>query len=89
MIESGLRAKITCVDPKKLSRNFAGREFDAAFLNDLPPQIDPCGENGEFHSFVYAGPMFANPIPVEPGEIVERDGFIFADLKGSSLAGHS
>lgn len=89
MIESGLRAKITCVDPKTLSRDFAGREFDAAFLDDLPASIDPCGENGEFHSFVYTGPMFATPIPVEPGEIVERDGFIFADLKGSSRARHS
>ena len=83
MIRSGLRAKITCVDPKVLPREFAGREFDAQFLADLPPGIDPCGENGEFHSFVYAGPMFRRPIPVETGDIVERDGFIFADLKGS------
>jgi uncharacterized protein (TIGR00290 family) len=89
MIESGLRAKITCVDPKKLPRDFAGREFDTAFLDDLPPGTDPCGENGEFHSFVYAGRMFTHPIPVELGEIVERDGFIFADLKGSPPAGHS
>lgn len=89
MIESGLRAKITCVDPKKLPRDFAGRDFDSAFLDDLPAGIDPCGENGEFHSFVYAGPMFPHPIPIEPGEIVERDGFIFADLKGSSPARHS
>ena len=83
MIRSGLRAKITCVDPKVLPREFAGRDFDAKFLADLPPGIDPCGENGEFHSFVYAGPMFRRPIPVETGDIVERDGFIFADLKGS------
>jgi uncharacterized protein (TIGR00290 family) len=83
MIRSGLRAKITCVDPKVLPREFAGRDFDAKFLADLPAGIDPCGENGEFHSFVYAGPMFRRPIPVQTGEIVERDGFIFADLKGS------
>jgi uncharacterized protein (TIGR00290 family) len=89
MIESGLRAKITCIDPKKLPRDFAGRDFDTAFLNDLPAGVDPCGENGEFHSFVYAGPMFTRPIPVETCEIVERDGFIFADLKESSPARHS
>ena len=83
MIAAGVRAKITCIDPKKLPREFAGRDFDAAFLNDLPPGVDPCGENGEFHSFVYAGPMFREPIPVEVGEIVERDGFIFADVKGN------
>ncbi len=81
MLASGLRAKITCVNPKVLSREFAGRDFDAHFLADLPAGIDPCGENGEFHTFVYAGPMFSNPIPVETGEIVERDGFIFADLR--------
>jgi uncharacterized protein (TIGR00290 family) len=81
MIAAGLRAKITCVDPKVLPREFAGRDFDDAFLADLPPGIDPCGENGEFHTFVYAGPMFSNPIAVRAGEIVERDGFIFADWK--------
>ena len=80
MIASGLRAKITCVDPKVLSKEFAGRDFDSQFLADLPPQIDPCGENGEFHSFVYDGPGFREPIPVSVGEIVERDGFVFADL---------
>ena len=80
MIEAGLRAKITCVDPKALPREFAGREFDRAFLADLPAGVDPCGENGEFHSFVYDGPMFRKPIPVVAGEIVERDGFVFADL---------
>jgi uncharacterized protein (TIGR00290 family) len=89
MIAAGLRAKITCVDPKLLPREFAGREFDTAFLNDLPAGVDPCGENGEFHSFVYAGPMFGAPIPVELGEIVERDGFFFADLKGTLPARHS
>jgi uncharacterized protein (TIGR00290 family) len=91
MIASGLRAKITCIDPKVLPREFAGREFDAALLRDLPASADPCGENGEFHSFVYDGPMFRSPVPIEPGEIVERDGFVFADLslKGSAAARHS
>jgi len=81
MIASGLRAKITCVDPKVLPREFAGRDFDSQFLADLPPQIDRCGENGEFHSFVYDGPGFLKPINISVGEIVERDGFVFADLK--------
>ena len=80
MIASGLKAKITCVDPKKLAREFAGREFDIQFLEDLPPEIDPCGENGEFHSFVYAGPGFDRPLPVAIGETVEREGFVFTDL---------
>jgi uncharacterized protein (TIGR00290 family) len=80
MIASGLRAKITCVDPRVLPAEFAGRDFDSQFLADLPPQIDPCGENGEFHSFVYDAPGFRRPIPVSVGEIVERDGFVFADL---------
>ncbi len=80
MIASGLRAKITCVDPKVLDGGFAGRDFDSQFLADLPPQIDPCGENGEFHSFVYDGPMLHQPIQVSVGEIVERDGFVFADV---------
>ncbi|MGA2212881.1 MAG: ATP-binding protein [Bryobacteraceae bacterium] len=80
MIASGLRAKITCVDPKVLAARFAGRDFDSQFLADLPPGIDPCGENGEFHSFVYDAPVFRQPIRVSIGEIVERDGFVFADL---------
>jgi uncharacterized protein (TIGR00290 family) len=80
MIASGLRAKITCVDPKVLPKEFAGRDFDAEFLADLPPGIDPCGENGEFHSFVYDGPGFRHPVNVSVGEIVERDGFVFADV---------
>jgi uncharacterized protein (TIGR00290 family) len=80
MIASGLRAHLTCVDPRKLDRSFAGRTFDATLLADLPPGVDPCGENGEFHTFVSAGPMFARPIAVMPGEVVERDGFVFADL---------
>jgi len=84
MIAAGLRAKITCVDPKVLPKEFAGRDFDSQFLADLPPQIDPCGENGEFHSFVYDGPGFRQPINVSVGEIVERDGFVFADLCSNS-----
>ena len=80
MIAAGLRAKITCVDPRALDRAFAGREFDASFLADLPAHVDPCGENGEFHSFVYNSPEFRAPLIVRTGEIVERDGFVFADL---------
>jgi uncharacterized protein (TIGR00290 family) len=80
MIAGGLRARITCVNPKVLPREFAGRDFDSSFLADLPFGVDPCGENGEFHTFVYAGPMFTRPISVQAGEIVERDGFVFADL---------
>jgi uncharacterized protein (TIGR00290 family) len=79
MIAGGLRARLTCVDPI-LPREFAGREFDLKLLEDLPDGVDPCGENGEFHSFCYAGPMFKTPIAVETGDVVERDGFIFADL---------
>jgi uncharacterized protein (TIGR00290 family) len=89
MIAAGLRAKVTCIDPKVLPRQFAGREFDADFLNDLPAGVDPCGENGEFHSFVYDGPMFRASIPVQLGEIVERDGFFFADLKETFPRRHS
>jgi uncharacterized protein (TIGR00290 family) len=81
MIAGGLRARIVCVDPKKLPAEFAGREFDAGFLRDLPEGVDPCGENGEFHSVVCAGPMFSEPIAVESGEVVERDGFVFADVR--------
>jgi uncharacterized protein (TIGR00290 family) len=80
MIAAGIRAKLTCVDPQRLSPDFAGRDFDERFLTELPPGVDPCGENGEFHTFVSDGPMFRHPIPVRTGEIVERDGFVFADL---------
>lgn len=80
MIAGGLRARLTCVDPSVLDARFAGREFDTALLDELPPSIDPCGERGEFHSFAYAGPMFARPVPIASGEVVERDGFVFADL---------
>ena len=84
MIDAGLQATLTCIDPRKLDRSFAGRTFDEQLLSDLPPQVDPCGENGEFHSFAYAGPMFAEAIGVTPGEIVDRDGFVFSDLGLSS-----
>ncbi len=80
MVESGLRAHLTCVDPKRLSREFAGRTFDSELINDLPQGVDPCGENGEFHTFAVDGPMFAEPIAVSLGEVVERDGFVYADL---------
>jgi len=81
MVRSGLRAKLTCVDPKILPASFAGREFDSELLADLPAGVDPCGENGEFHTFAYDGPMFRWPVPVEVGEVVQRDGFVFADLQ--------
>lgn len=80
MLYGGLRARLTCVDPRKLPLEFAGREFDAALLAELPPSVDPCGERGEFHSFAYAGPMFKSPVAIRTGEVVERDGFVFADL---------
>ena len=80
MIGGGLVAHVTCVDPRKLDRSFAGRRFDPAFLADLPDGIDPCGENGEFHTFVSAGPMFRTAVPVRLGEVVNRDGFVFADM---------
>src|SRR5438552_18687332 len=80
MIASGLRAKLACIDTKQISADFAGREFDAQLLSDLPASTDPCGENGEFHSFVYAGPMFERSVAIEVGEIVTRDQFVYADL---------
>ena len=80
MLAGGLQARITCVDPKVLPPTFAGREFDQALLADLPAGVDPCGEKGEFHTFAYDGPIFREPIPISTGEVVERDGFVFADL---------
>jgi uncharacterized protein (TIGR00290 family) len=81
MMAGGLRAKLSCVDTKQLAESFAGREFDVALLRDLPPEADPCGERGEFHTCVYAGPMFAKPLHLEAGEVVNRDGFVFADFQ--------
>ncbi len=80
MIAAGVKARLTCVDPRKLAREFAGRDFDRELLAALPADVDPCGENGEFHSFVYASPAFSSPIAVRAGEVVERDGFVFADV---------
>jgi uncharacterized protein (TIGR00290 family) len=82
------RAIATCVDPQVLAPNFAGRELDTSFFRDLPAAVDPCGENGEFHTFVFDGPIFHNPIPVRVGEVVERDSFIYCDLlPASAVAG--
>jgi uncharacterized protein (TIGR00290 family) len=80
MIASGVRAKLTCIDTEKLDRSFAGRDFDADLLASLPEAVDPCGERGEFHSFVYAGPMFGNVLPISVGETVLREQFVFTDL---------
>ena len=80
MISGGLRARLVCVDPKSLAPEFAGRDFDSQLLADLPPDVDPCGENGEFHSFVYAGPMFNKEIAIVTGERVQREGFWYCDI---------
>jgi diphthamide synthase (EF-2-diphthine--ammonia ligase) len=80
MIEGGLVAHVVCVDPSKLPASLAGRRFDAALLAELPTGIDPCAENGEFHTFACAGPMFRAPVAVEVGEVATRDGFVFCDL---------
>jgi uncharacterized protein (TIGR00290 family) len=80
MIAGGLRARLSCVDPKSLGRSFAGREFDSALLADLPSRVDPCGENGEFHTFAYDGPIFRTPLTIGAGPIHESSGFIYADL---------
>ena len=82
MIAAGLQARLTCVDPRVLEGSFAGRAFDAALLDALPAGVDPCGERGEFHTFAWSGPMFARPVPVQVGMVVERGGFVFADLLG-------
>ena len=90
MVNSGLRAKITCIDPTHLTADFAGQEYDMPFLQRLPAQVDPCGENGEFHSFAFDGPMFRHAVNVTPGETVSRGGFIFTDLlPDSTLASSS
>ena len=79
-IDAGFEAVLVCIDPKQLEGSFAGRKFDRGLLAELPPEVDPCGENGEFHTFVYAGPIFSEPIRCQVGEIVERDGFVFCDV---------
>ena len=76
----GFRARTACIDPRKLDRSFAGRELNAEFFRDLPIGVDPCGENGEFHTFVFDGPIFGSPVPVVTGQVVERDSFVFCDL---------
>jgi uncharacterized protein (TIGR00290 family) len=86
MVASGLRAVITCVDPRCLAASFAGRIYDAELLDDLPSGVDPCGERGEFHTFAYCGPMFGAPIPITVGEVLARDGFVFADVKADHRA---
>ena len=88
MIAAGLKAQLTCVDPKQIDRRFAGRAFDQSLLDELPTHADPCGERGEFHTFVWDGPMFAHPVDVHVGEVVERDGFVFADLLPGLKAGN-
>ena len=80
MLAEGVRAVLTCVDPKQLPESFVGRQYDATLLSELPAEVDPCGERGEFHTFCYGGPMFASEIAVQVGEIVTRDGFCFADV---------
>jgi uncharacterized protein (TIGR00290 family) len=80
-IAAGFEAIIVCLDPRALDPSFAGRPYDEQLLAELPPNVDPCGENGEFHTFVHAGPIFAQPIACETGEVVQRDGFVFCDLK--------
>jgi uncharacterized protein (TIGR00290 family) len=80
MIAGGLRARLACVDTQQLPAAFAGREFDANLLRELPPAVDPCGERGEFHTCVYDGPMFSTPVPIDTGEVVTRDRFVYADF---------
>ena len=80
MIAGGLKAVVTCIDPKQISESYAGQIFDNNFIESLPATTDPCGENGEFHSFVFEGPMFSNSIDIVVGEKVKRDGFVFADV---------
>ena len=84
MVAGGLKAVITCIDPRSLPEQFAGREYNNSFLDEIPDAIDPCGEHGEFHSFAFDGPMFNRPIEITRGECVHRDGFIFTDLLPSA-----
>ncbi|MCW5583564.1 MAG: adenine nucleotide alpha hydrolase, partial [Gammaproteobacteria bacterium] len=87
MINAGIKAVLTCVDPKKLDSSFVGRQFDEQLLNDFPNGVDPCGEYGEFHTFVYDGPMFYHPIPISVGKVVERSGYIFVDVINADVTG--
>lgn len=80
MVSGGLKAIVSCVDPKQCPKEFAGREYNAEFLADLPPSVDPCGENGEFHTFVFEAPCYDAAIAINVGEVVERNGFVFADI---------
>ena len=80
MVDGGLRAHVATLDPKKLPRHLAGHPYDHPFLQALPDGVDPCGENGEFHTFAWDGPMFDHPVAIDLGEVVERDGFVYADL---------
>jgi uncharacterized protein (TIGR00290 family) len=86
MVGGGLRARLTCVDPRRLDPSFAGREFDQSLLDAFPSGVDPCGENGEFHTFAWDGPMFARPVPVHPLEVTERGRFVYADLAAGDAA---
>jgi uncharacterized protein (TIGR00290 family) len=79
-IDDGFQALLVCVDPAQLDASFAGRAFDRDLLDDLPADVDPCGENGEFHTFVHRGPIFSNPVLCRRGDVVEREGFVFCDL---------
>ena len=88
MIDAGLHAIVTCLDPRKVPRELAGRHFDRSFLASLPPGVDPCAERGEFHTMAIAGPMFSHPIPVAIGETVERDGFVFTDVTPKASLPH-
>lgn len=86
MLQAGVKAKVTCLDPAKLDRSFAGREFNKDLLELLPSAVDPCGENGEFHTFVYDSPVFSSPISIRIGQTIERDGFVFTDVLPDSPA---
>ena len=84
ILGAGVKARLSCVDPRVVPADWAGRDYDEKLLAELPPSADPCAENGEFHTFVYSGPMFRSSIPIVNGEIVERDGFVFRDLLGEA-----
>ena len=86
IIASGIKARLTCIDPKAVPPEWAGREYDSQLLAEMPGSVDACAENGEFHTFVYAGPIFPSPIPIVTGETVQRDGFFFTDLLPASAS---